>query len=99
MRQGEGGVTMELDEIKYSVKKIITEIVAKDNGSQGVSIGDDDSLIDSGFIDSLGAIQAIEAFSEKFDMIIYPAELSLDNFDSINKISQFIVAKLNGVEV
>ncbi|HUL00227.1 MAG TPA: acyl carrier protein [Nitrospirota bacterium] len=90
---------MELDEIKFSIKKILTDIVSKESNGQGINLGDEDSLIDSGFIDSLGAIQAIEAFSEKFDLIIYPAELSLDNFDSINKISQFIASKLDGVEV
>ncbi len=89
---------MELAEIKGAVKQIITEIAAKDGNGSGTSIGEEDSLIDSGLIDSLGAIQIIEAFSEKFDVIFYPAELSLDNFDSISKISYFIEKKLAGDE-
>lgn len=89
---------MELVDIKESVKKIINEFSSKNGNGVGTQIGDEDSLIDSGFIDSLGAIQIIEAFSEKFDVIFFPAELSLDNFDSINKISVFIQTKLNGEE-
>ncbi len=89
---------MELSEIKGTVKKIITEIAAKDTNGHGDSIGEEDSLIDSGLIDSLGAIQLIEAFSEKFDVVFFPSELSMDNFDSINKISLFIEKKLAGDE-
>ena len=89
---------MDLQEIKDKVKKAITDIVAVNGNSGGTQIGDEDSLIDSGVIDSLGAIQLIEAFSEKFDVIFFPTELSLDNFDSINKISLFIQTKLSGDE-
>jgi len=89
---------MDLQEIKDKVKKAITDIVAVNGNGAATQIGDEDSLIDSGVIDSLGAIQLIEAFSEKFDVIFFPTELSLDNFDSINKISLFIQAKLNGDE-
>lgn len=87
---------MEIDEIKESVKKIVTEIIAMDTDSDKITIGHDDSLIDSGFIDSIGAVQLIEACSIEFDIIIHPAELSIENFDSINRISKFIHSKLNG---
>jgi len=89
---------MDLTEIKDKVKKAISDIVAVSGNGEGVHIGDEDSLIDGGVIDSLGAIQLIEAFSEKFNLIFFPTELSLDNFDSINKISLFIQTKLNGDE-
>ena len=87
---------MDLQKIKEEVKKAIADIVDANGGGEGTLIADEDSLIDSGVIDSLGAIQLIEAFSEKFDLIFFPTELSLDNFDSINKISLFIQSKLNG---
>lgn len=89
---------MELQEIKDNVKKAITDIVAANGNGGGTQIGDEDSLIDSGVIDSIGTVQLIEAFSEKFDLIFFPTELSLENFDSINKISFFIQSKLNGDE-
>ena len=89
---------MEVAVIREIVKEIITETVEKERGTQGIVIAGDDSLIDGGFLDSLGAIQIIEALSERFEVIFYPAELSLDNFDSIDKIALFIKAKLNGDE-
>jgi len=87
---------MELQEIKASVKKVIGEVISKDGNSERAEIGDDASLIDSGFIDSLGAMQIIAELSETFDIIIFPSELSLDNFDSIEKVASFIHLKLNG---
>ena len=87
---------MDLQKIKEEVKKAITDVVDANGDGGGTRIGDEDSLIDSGVIDSLGAIQLIEAFSEKFNVIFFPTELSLDNFDSIDKISLFIQSKLNG---
>lgn len=90
---------MELADINESVKKIITEIGAKNGNGTQVQITDDDSLIDSGLIDSLDFIQLLEVFSETFGVLIFPSELSLDNFDSINKISLFVHLKLNGEDV
>jgi acyl carrier protein len=87
---------MDLLEIKDIVKKAITDIVAVNGNGTTVDIADDDSLIDSGLIDSISAIQIIEACSEKFDIIFYPAELSLENFDTIAKITGFIEIKLKG---
>jgi acyl carrier protein len=91
-----GGGHMELQEITEAVKKAIAEVISKDGNVDGTQIANNDSLIDSGLLDSLGAIQIIEAFSEKFNVIFYPAELSLDNFDSVDKIARFIQAKLIG---
>jgi len=85
----------ELSKITNSVRNIIIAMGTKDD-SVTLHVADDDSLIDSGLIDSIVAIQLIEVLSDKFDIIIYPAELSLDNFDTVNRISLFLQSKLNG---
>jgi len=88
---------MNLTEIEGTVRKIITEIIAseKDVEAEPLMVDGDDSLIEGGLIDSILAVQLIEECTMKFDIIIHPAELSLENFDSINKIAQFVQAKLN----
>jgi len=88
---------MNLTEIEGTVRKIVTEIIAseKDVGAEPSLVDGDDSLIEGGLIDSILAVQLIEECTMKFDIIIHPAELSLENFDSINKITQFVQAKLN----
>jgi acyl carrier protein len=87
---------MDIQGIRDSIRSIVSEISAMDKGGEEVHINDDDSLIDSGLIDSIGAVQLIEACSMEFDIVIHPAELSIDNFDSVTRITQFIRSKLNG---
>lgn len=87
---------MELHEIRETTRKIIVEIIALNNESdeKPIKFEDDDSLIDGGFIDSIGAVQLIEECIQNFNVLIHPAELSLENFDTVNRICQFIQSKL-----
>lgn len=91
---------MNLTEIEGIVRKIVMEIIVseKEVGSESMRVDGDDSLIEAGLIDSILAVQLIEECTMKFDILIHPAELSLENFDSINKIIQFVQTKLNGGE-
>jgi acyl carrier protein len=87
---------MELNEIKEITRKIVLEIITL-NGEgdhELVKLEDDDSLIDNGLIDSVGAVQLIEECIQNFNVLIHPAELSLENFDTVNRICQFIQSKL-----
>ena len=88
---------MELHEVKEITRQIILEIIALDGNTAGkaAKFGDDDSLIDGGHIDSIGAVQLVEGCIQNFDILIHPAELSLENFDTINKICQFVKLKLD----
>ena len=87
---------MELNEIKQITKQIVIEIITLNNGAdeKPVEFEDDDSLIDGGVIDSIGAVQLIEECIQNFDILIHPAELSLENFDTVNRICEFIQSKL-----
>lgn len=87
---------MELHKIKEITRKIIDDIITLNDepGAKPMEFGDDDSLIDAGLIDSIGAVQLIEECVQNFDVLIHPAELSLENFDTVNRICQFIQSKL-----
>jgi acyl carrier protein len=87
---------MELDEIKEITRKIILEIISSNSETdeKQAKFEDDDSLIDAGLIDSIGVVQLIEECVQNFDVLIHPAELSLENFDTVNRICQFIQSKL-----
>ena len=87
---------MELNEIREVTRRIISEIITSDNGEDEnpVKFEDDDSLIDGGIIDSISAVHLVEECVQTFDVLIHPAELSLENFDTVNKISEFIQSKL-----
>jgi len=87
---------MELNEIREVTRRILLEVITSNNGADEnpVKFEDEDSLIDGGIIDSIGAVQLIEECIQNFDILIHPAELSLENFDTVNRICQFIQAKL-----
>ena len=91
-----GRIFMELAEIERMVRKIVTEIISseKDVEAQSIRVDGDESLIEGGLIDSILAVQLIEECTMTFNIFIHPVELSLENFDSINKITQFIQVKL-----
>ncbi len=87
---------MELSEIKEITRGIISEIVTlnSETDEKAIKFEDDDSLIDGGLIDSIGAVQLIEECVQKFNILIHPAELSLENFDTLNRICEFLQSKL-----
>jgi acyl carrier protein len=77
------------------VKTIIREFIKSDlvEGGGPATIGDGDSLIDAGIIDSLG-IQRLIAFMEKqFSIKIADEDIVPENFESVETISNFIQAK------
>ena len=57
------------------------------------SIGDDDSLLMAGIIDSLKMMDLIAYLEKEFGVSIDDDELMPENFDSIDAITEFITDK------
>ena len=55
---------------------------------------DDDSLIDLGLIDSLGFIDFMALLENTFDLEIEQSDLTRSNFESIQKICNFVELKM-----
>jgi acyl carrier protein len=62
---------------------------------QGLSCGDDASLLAEGVIDSLGIIEVVAFVEKRFAIKVADQELLPDNFDSVNKLTAFITRKLS----
>lgn len=56
--------------------------------------GDDMSLLKSGAVDSLGAVELSTFLSKQFDVKIDISEVSPDNLDTVNLITKFVVGKM-----
>ena len=54
------------------------------------NISDDDNLLSSGVIDSLGVLEIVTFLQEKFSLEIEDDDLTPENFSSVRTISQFI---------
>jgi len=78
--------------IENEIRKFIEEnfiLEGEDN------LGDEDSLLDKGIIDSTGVLELVAFLEETYQFKIKDEELVPENLDSIKNISQFIQNKLN----
>jgi acyl carrier protein len=82
---------MEAAIMKEQVREFITKIAAR-RGVQSVS--DDDSLTGAGVLDSMGIFRLVSFLEENFSVAISDEEITGDNFQSINAIQEFVIAKM-----
>ena len=68
------------------VKKFICEEIVQDN----IDLDENDSLIETGIIDSLGIIKLISFLEKQFHLEINPNDITPENFDKIKSISELI---------
>jgi acyl carrier protein len=57
-------------------------------------LGNDDSFLETGIIDSTGVLELVRFLEATFGIKVADEELIPDNLDSINKIVAFLQAKL-----
>ena len=59
----------------------------------GVAITDDQSLLDSGVIDSTGVLELIAFVEDRFSIQIEDQEMVPANLDSIGRVAEFVSRK------
>jgi acyl carrier protein len=77
------------------IKKTLREFLLnelRDNGFHE-GIKDDESLNNSGIMDSLGILIVISFLQDKFDIILDTNDLNADDFDSVNAICNLVKKK------
>lgn len=57
------------------------------------ALGNDDSFLDKGIIDSTGILELVMFLEEQFGVKVDDSELLPENFDSINRLAQFVARK------
>ena len=57
------------------------------------ALGNDDSFLEKGFIDSTGVLELVNWIEEKYGIKIDDNELTPENLDSVNLIASFIKGK------
>jgi acyl carrier protein len=62
----------------------------------GFEYEDDASFLELGIIDSFGFMELLHWVEEEFSISVADDELVPDNFDSVQKLSSFILAKKSG---
>ena len=57
-------------------------------------LGNDDSFLDNGIIDSTGILELVLFLQKTYDIEIYDEELIPENLDSLNRLAKFVQSKL-----
>lgn len=63
-------------------------------GQDDNALGEDDSFLRTGIIDSTGVLELVSFVQEKFGITVGDEELLPDNFDSLNRLALFITKKI-----
>lgn len=78
--------------MKERIKKFIIDNFMYGEGS----LKDDESLFDSGIIDSLGLIKLLAFIQEKLNVSVDMSEVSMEKFNTINSIMETVEKKIQG---
>ena len=70
---------------------IARNLLFSDNGFK---YGDDASFLEEGIVDSLGIMDLICFIEETFGLTVADEDLTPDNFDSVNKLANYIQHRL-----
>ena len=62
-------------------------------GAKDTKLGDDDSFLDTGVIDSTGMLELVSFVETEFGIEVGDTDLVPDNLDSINRLAGFIERK------
>ena len=78
-------------EVREQIRKYIAEtFLFSDNG---FNMSDDVSFLDEGIIDSMGVLELIMFTEETFNISVDDDEIKPENFDSVNKLYDYIQRK------
>ncbi|HXD98557.1 MAG TPA: acyl carrier protein [Candidatus Acidoferrum sp.] len=80
-----------MDRDSRPIRTFIVERLAPATGR--THLDDDDDLIDSGVVDSLGIFQLVAFLEEKFGVVIADSEITPDNFATIARIERLVAER------
>jgi acyl carrier protein len=82
---------LDMDRDARPVRAFIVERLAPATGR--AHLDDDEDLIDSGVVDSLGIFQLVAFLEERFGIAIADAEITPDNFGTIARIERLVAER------
>lgn len=73
-------------------KQQLREFIATEllNGTFSGSLADDQDLLISGLVDSLGVVRMINFIEQSLQVAIPPEDVTLENFQTVNKIAAYL---------
>ncbi len=85
--------TYKPEQVVELLHEYITEEMAYDQSD--LLLTNDFHLVEQGVIDSMGILRVISFIEEQFNFALEPEDLMMENFSTIDAITQFILGRLN----
>ena len=82
-----------MTQVEGSIKKYIENKFLR--GDAKKSISTEESLLDSGLIDSMGIFELVAFLEKEFDIEITDEDLVPDNFESLNLIASMVTKRIS----
>jgi acyl carrier protein len=60
------------------------------------SVGDDDRLLATGIVDSMGVVEIVAFLEEEFGVVVPDEEVTEDNLGSVRSIAAFVAGRAAG---
>jgi acyl carrier protein len=78
------------------IKDQIRQYIARNLlfSDSGFKYGDDASFLEEGIVDSLGIMDLVCFIEETFGLAVADEDLTPDNFDSVNKLANYVQHRL-----
>ncbi|MFP7753838.1 acyl carrier protein [Thermodesulfobacteriota bacterium B35] len=80
-----------MSEIVTTIRKFIFDNFLFDAAED--ELGNDDSFLEQGIIDSTGVLELVEWLEETFNISVDDEELIPENLDSVNRLAAYVAGK------
>ena len=80
-----------MNDVKDQIRSIVSEAISA--AGIDVELTDDVSLIESGLLDSLSIVYVVQGLQERFEIDLDFADITLENFDSVEVITTLVVER------
>lgn len=77
----------DMEQIKTAVRNFLAQNI------NGAELQDSDNIFELGLVNSLFALQLVAFIEQNFDIAVEDEELDIDNFKSIDAMSNFVHGK------
>ena len=71
-------------------KEALKQYIAEELLNNSVNVKEDDNLLRDGMVDSLGMVRLVAFIEETFEVEIPPEDLIIENFGTINVITDYL---------
>jgi acyl carrier protein len=77
-------------------QEILKQFIVQDilNDGSGLHLDEDDNLLTSGLVDSLGIMRLINHIEQTFGLSVPPEDVTIENFRSIRVIAGYIESRV-----